>query len=193
MPNLRVTQAANTIDGSGQNSTVQTGLVTAQIVAASIQGVTPSSYAWLLSVPTTSSTASLSSATAAAPTFTPDVAGDYLLALNGLYTLPLNVTATVPNEYVGPVVPAFLTSLQAPVPAQGMSVVSDSANQGSLLTTDHNGNHAPILLARFGTTGARPTSPAIGLYVGFTYYDTTLGKPIWWNGTVWKDATGSTV
>ena len=27
----------------------------------------------------------------------------------------------------------------------------------------------------------------------FMYFDTTLGKPIWWNGSAWKDATGTTV
>lgn len=40
-----------------------------------------------------------------------------------------------------------------------------------------------------GATGARPASP-----VQFSmWYDTTLGKPIWWNGSAWKDATGATV
>ena len=24
---------------------------------------------------------------------------------------------------------------------------------------------------------------------GFQYFDTTLGKPVWWNGTAWVDAT----
>ncbi|KUP24924.1 hypothetical protein [Paenibacillus sp. DMB5] len=42
----------------------------------------------------------------------------------------------------------------------------------------------------YGTTANRPT---VGLYINKQYFDTTLGKPIWYNGTVWKDATGSTV
>ncbi len=43
----------------------------------------------------------------------------------------------------------------------------------------------------FGTTANRPT---VGLTPYFTQYlDTTLGKPIWWNGTVWKDSAGTTV
>ncbi|MEK3987461.1 hypothetical protein MHB77_29450 [Paenibacillus sp. FSL K6-3166] len=42
----------------------------------------------------------------------------------------------------------------------------------------------------YGTTAIRPT---IGLYINKQYFDTTLGKPIWWNGTVWKDAAGTTV
>jgi len=44
----------------------------------------------------------------------------------------------------------------------------------------------------FGSTGARP---ATGRTTGQVYYDTTLNKPIWWNGTTgtWKDATGANV
>jgi len=41
-----------------------------------------------------------------------------------------------------------------------------------------------------GTTADRPTT---FLVVGQTYYDTTLGIPIWYNGTVWKNASGTTV
>ena len=42
-----------------------------------------------------------------------------------------------------------------------------------------------------GTTANRPTT---GLVAGYSqHFDTTLGKPIWWNGSVWKDATGATV
>lgn len=40
-----------------------------------------------------------------------------------------------------------------------------------------------------GTTAQRPTVPI----QWEMYFDTTLGKPIWWNGTVWKDAVGTTV
>ena len=41
-----------------------------------------------------------------------------------------------------------------------------------------------------GTTALRPTDY---LQVGQQYFDTTLGYPIWWNGTVWKNASGTTV
>ena len=40
-------------------------------------------------------------------------------------------------------------------------------------------------------TGNRPTAASVG--PGGRMYDTTLGKPIWSNGTVWKDAAGGTV
>ena len=41
-----------------------------------------------------------------------------------------------------------------------------------------------------GTTAERP---AVQLHVGQTFFDTTLGIPIWYNGTVWKNASGTTV
>ena len=41
-----------------------------------------------------------------------------------------------------------------------------------------------------GTTAQRPT---VGLKTSKFYFDTTLGKPIWWNGSAWKDATGTTI
>jgi len=41
-----------------------------------------------------------------------------------------------------------------------------------------------------GTTANRPT---LQVQVGQQYYDTTLGIPIWYNGTVWKNASGTTV
>ena len=41
-----------------------------------------------------------------------------------------------------------------------------------------------------GTSEERPT---IGMLPGFQYFDTTIGKPIWWNGEVWIDALGNSV
>jgi hypothetical protein len=40
-----------------------------------------------------------------------------------------------------------------------------------------------------GATGDRPSSPKLYEF----YFDTTLGIPIWHDGTNWVDATGSTV
>ena len=43
-----------------------------------------------------------------------------------------------------------------------------------------------------GTTTNRPTANAL-LWVGRQYFDTTLGKPIFYSGSGWVDATGSSV
>ena len=39
------------------------------------------------------------------------------------------------------------------------------------------------------TTANRPTNPFIGLL----FFDTTLNKPIWHNGTNWVDSSGTIV
>lgn len=40
-----------------------------------------------------------------------------------------------------------------------------------------------------GTTAARPTT----VTVGYTYFDTTLGIPVFWNGAAWVNASGAVV
>ena len=39
-----------------------------------------------------------------------------------------------------------------------------------------------------GNSAYRPTSK----YLGMCYFDSTIGKPIWWNGTTWVDSAGTT-
>ena len=51
------------------------------------------------------------------------------------------------------------------------------------------GRLANALTSR-GTTAGRSTK---FLFVSRTYFDTILGKPIWYDGTNWIDATGATV
>lgn len=43
---------------------------------------------------------------------------------------------------------------------------------------------------RVYTTATLPTS---GVAVGTPAFNTTTGKPIWWSGATWVDATGATV
>ena len=40
-----------------------------------------------------------------------------------------------------------------------------------------------------GNTASRPSSP----YTGFMYYDTDLTKPIWYDGSTWRDAAATAV
>lgn len=47
-----------------------------------------------------------------------------------------------------------------------------------------------IVTPASGITANRPT---LRLLTGQYYFDTTLGIPIWWNGTNWVDATGTIV
>lgn len=43
---------------------------------------------------------------------------------------------------------------------------------------------------KVATTTRRPSSPVVS---NEPFFDTTLGKPIWWNGTAWVDASGVSV
>lgn len=47
-----------------------------------------------------------------------------------------------------------------------------------------------ILRAESGETADRPTLTSAD--VGVQYFDTTLGEPVWWDGSDWRDATGTT-
>jgi hypothetical protein len=42
-------------------------------------------------------------------------------------------------------------------------------------------------------SGTGAERPAVELHIGQMFFDTTLGIPIWYNGTVWKNASGTTV
>ena len=42
----------------------------------------------------------------------------------------------------------------------------------------------------YGTKTQRPTA---NQQIGQFYFDTTLGYPIWWNGTKWVNASGTVV
>ncbi len=68
------------------------------------------------------------------------------------------------------------------------SVINGSrANFLNCVIKDNNNNN--LFNDDYGITANRNPSPTIGR----SFFDTTLGKPIWWNGTVWKDAAGATV
>ena len=54
-------------------------------------------------------------------------------------------------------------------------------------TIKYGGN--PVNIGQAYPTSERPSTP----YIGCQVFDTTLGKPIYWNGTTWVDATGTTV
>jgi hypothetical protein len=47
-----------------------------------------------------------------------------------------------------------------------------------------------VVVPAYGTTANRPNK---GLSIGQTYFDTTLGIPIWYNGTNWVNSSGTTV
>lgn len=47
------------------------------------------------------------------------------------------------------------------------------------------------ILQDVSRSGAMADRPTTSMYTGKRFFDTTLGKPIWWNGAKWVDATGT--
>lgn len=48
----------------------------------------------------------------------------------------------------------------------------------------------PLMERHYGATAGRPSLSGIGLR-GYSYFDTDIGKPVFWNGSGWVDATGA--
>lgn len=94
-------------------------------------------------------------------------------------TRPLNVMIELPEVY--PSTPTMQ------LPGWRTVIIGDNGVEGSVISV------ATSDTIRTGrdTTGNRPAASGVG--AGAMFYDTTLSKPIWSNGSVWKDATGTTV
>jgi hypothetical protein len=83
----------------------------------------------------------------------------------------------------------------------GTGIPTNKKSAGSLYM-DKNGDYTSLYYKRYGTDSAGweniqtiaqgETRPTISV-VGFCWFDVTLGKPIWWNGTSWVDSTGTVV
>lgn len=67
----------------------------------------------------------------------------------------------------------------------------DEINRALRLYFNLLDNYLNILATpQSGATADRPTT---NLVIGDYYFDTTLGIPIWYDGSGWVDATGSSV
>lgn len=64
---------------------------------------------------------------------------------------------------------------------------------GNALRLYFNRLDAYNIISSTPASGITTARPAIGRQIGQFYFDTTLGIPIWWNGTVWINASGTTV
>lgn len=69
------------------------------------------------------------------------------------------------------------------------SIDTNIADYTTKLALENNYGYNAVPATIIGTSALRTQNHTQGTY----YFDTTLGKPIWWNGTVWIDATGATV
>lgn len=51
-----------------------------------------------------------------------------------------------------------------------------------------------VVVPLSGTTANRPIgTDQVPIAIGQPYFDTSLNRPIWWNGTAWINASGTVV
>jgi hypothetical protein len=81
------------------------------------------------------------------------------------------------------------------VNAKNYNFGSQFSTNGVCTLTVNTGGSTRQPIAKRGTTANRPAG-LLSADIGHLYLDTTLdpdGKPIWWTGTIWVDATGAAV
>ena len=83
----------------------------------------------------------------------------------------------ITNEELAAVITAIGTLTNEQLAAVVTAIGALTNEELAVVTTVNNG----------GDTASRPAEPV--LYQ--SYFDATLGKPIWWNGTGWVDAAGA--
>lgn len=59
--------------------------------------------------------------------------------------------------------------------------------------TDTPTDNLSMVNRRFVTLNGVSASRPTGSILGQSYFDTTIGLPVWWNGTNWQDAAGNAV
>jgi len=108
--------------------------------------------------------------------------------------LTLNKTAfKIDKLYVDEIIPEASTDIT--VKSGQDFIFSLPSGQNALVIGDtfgYDGVRIPAAVPFYvpaASTGSRPTAGLVGAH----YFDTTLGKPIWWNGSSWRDATGAAV
>jgi hypothetical protein len=123
--------------------------------------------------------------------------GDLQFQINGQNPLWLDANQNIRHQYTGNPGSVSQVDLYGPVPTPnftglGAAVATWAETLDSYVRLRIRSNDGKIstLGDLRGTTAERPTQ---GLYAGLRYFDTTLGKPIWYNGSNWVDATGATV
>lgn len=69
----------------------------------------------------------------------------------------------------------------------------NSNNQHFEVVTEPDNFHRAIQTIRFGTTTALKGISPTNLIAGESAFNTTINKPVWWNGSSWVDSTGTIV
>lgn len=145
----------------------------------------------------------------------PSLFSTYTVSDSGSRTTHWGNTYTIPSKTVSPVTDAagswkYERIANGGTETPALHVVDSAAASGTPVTVQATTERAAgyffrgkrggttyfdvradgLISGGSSTTAARPTGT---IRAGAQWFDTTLNKPIWWNGTVWVDATGATV
>jgi hypothetical protein len=74
-----------------------------------------------------------------------------------------------------------------------LDLASDASNLRNVISTIWDAFRRVALAFNTPDAGVSASRPTQELTVGQPYFDTTLGLPIWWNGTDWIDSAGTVV
>ena len=96
--------------------------------------------------------------------------------LGGVDIYSLETDGTIANGMMHLTADGLVTA-----PEMDVADIAGAASGKVLITRDYAENS--------GVTGSRPSAPNTGQF----YFDTTITKPIWYSGSNWVDATGTTV
>lgn len=110
------------------------------------------------------------------------VTGNSQVTLNNLYEGSPGNTDSPVNSPV--------TSLKVDSGSK-VVLISPTTTEPMILASDTTTILSDYIKSAIVATSGRPTASSVGN--GAMLYDSTLGKPIWSNGSVWKDASGTTV
>ena len=122
----------------------------------------------------------------------------YLVGVNQLMVYVAGIKQIIGTNYTETSTNSFTLTSGAAVGTKVEAFRSVPGGAGSITTQEVENARVGYLnlkakledlSIKFGVTGERPVSKPIG----YPYFDTTLNKPIWFNGTDWKDAMGTTV
>lgn len=136
------------VSGDTSATDIETGYVTGEKITLTTSP-TGTDYEWELSIPSGSAAArsALSDTDVASPTFTPDVAGEYVVRVTvdsaTEYTCRLTVVAVTISVSTGGHRFLPVTNASVPSPSVGQSLYY-SSDEGGLVTKDSAGTVAPI-------------------------------------------------
>lgn len=83
-------------------------------------------------------------------------------------------------------------SINADIIAENVYSLSSTSQNLKMPTSLLAGSKLSFHNVRIGTFEQGATRPSIGnRNIGYVFFDTTLGKPVYWQGTKWVDATGA--